>query len=300
MNIGIAGAGAMGCLFAHHLQKGGFPVSLYENDTETVLSIKQGLTVTDGERNEIMYPNIDTTPSILSGCAYIFIFVKSHTTGEVMQNIRNYIEDETVIITLQNGIGNYEIIARVFPDSGILYGTTSMGAFKPQKNSVKPGGKGDTVLGGNNAHALHEIISILKTCGIEAAQTDDPGLAVWTKAVINAGINPIGALLNIPNGEILSSRHSQWLQDTIVGECVAVAKRCGISLDEKEMLARTREVCRKTASNLCSMLQDITNKRKTEIDSINGRFIKYGKKHALDIPVNETVYNLIKARESGF
>ena len=127
---------------------------------------------------------------------------------------------------------------------------------------------------------------------------ENPDLAVWKKAIINAGINPLGAILEVPNGEIVKNEYSTKVQEHIVGEAVKVASSLGLYFDLNEMIRTTRDVCEKTSANLCSMLQDRQAKRKTEIDNINGIIIEYGKKASIRIPYNDAVYCLVKALES--
>ena len=121
---------------------------------------------------------------------------------------------------------------------------------------------------------------------------------MWQKALINAGINPIAALLSITNGELLNNEYALELQKKIIREGAAAAMAEGISIDADEMIKITAEVCRKTAQNRCSMLQDIENRRKTEIDYINGSIVKISEKSGFKAPYNETICSLIKAAEA--
>ena len=138
---------------------------------------------------------------------------------------------------------------------------------------------------------------ILKKANLDVTVVDDPDIAVWKKAIINAGINPLGALLEIPNGGIISNAYSKRIQEQIVREAVNVALSIGITFNPDEMVELTRGVCEKTSKNLCSMLQDRQANRRTEIDSINGIIIEHGKRASITTPYNDTVYCLIKAME---
>jgi 2-dehydropantoate 2-reductase len=120
---------------------------------------------------------------------------------------------------------------------------------------------------------------------------------VWSKAIINAGINPLGAILAVPNGMIIADEFSAFIQDAIIREAVAAAVARGIPLDAEAMVAAARDVCVKTSANLCSMLQDIQARRRTEIDSINGSIIESGVRYGVPVPVNRTMYGLIRAKE---
>jgi 2-dehydropantoate 2-reductase len=133
-----------------------------------------------------------------------------------------------------------------------------------------------------------------------AAKSADPDTDVWKKAIVNAGINPLGALLNVPNGMIVKNEHSLALMRSIIAEAVTAANAHGLRLDASEMQLAAVAICEQTAANECSMLQDVKNKRRTEIESITGEIIAAAKKHNIETPSNTGVYQLIKALESGY
>ena len=112
-----------------------------------------------------------------------------------------------------------------------------------------------------------------------------------------SAINPLGALLGVPNGRLLELPDALIVQESVIKECVPVAAAKGIALDAVEMMEATREVCRKTAANLCSMLQDLRAGRRTEIDSINGAFARFGREAGVAAPYNELLARLVRAKE---
>ncbi len=297
MKAGIIGAGAMGSIFSYFFQKENIETAFYEKNIETVIQIKSGLNVIIDEKTETIKIDIESKPGILKDCDIIFLFVKSYSTKNAIIDIKDFIDKDSIVVTLQNGIGNKEIIADSVPEDRIVYGSTSVGATKMEANTVKLGGMGNVVIGGKNSKALKSVADLIKKTNIEVTISDDPDTAIWKKAIINAGINPLGALLSIPNGKIISNGYSLKLQQEIVRESVEAANAMGIQLDTNEMTELTKSVCEKTAQNLCSMLQDVSAKRKTEIDNINGIIIEYGKKHSIETPFNEAIYCLIKTRE---
>ena len=143
---------------------------------------------------------------------------------------------------------------------------------------------------------VHQLIN---SAGFNSYTAADPDFLLWHKAVINAGINPISTILNIANGEILKNSSAMLLQEKIVREAVDSASANNIRMDFEEILNTTRDVCEKTSSNICSMLQDIRNGRKTEIESINGRIIEYAEARGIDMPYNRSLYLLVKSLEDS-
>ncbi|HOK91270.1 MAG TPA: 2-dehydropantoate 2-reductase [Spirochaetota bacterium] len=301
MKAGIIGAGSLGCIFSYIFYKSGLDFVVYEKDNETVQEIQaKGLTVSDINKEINIKIFTSSNVEILSSCDLIFLLVKSYSTEEAIKSIKPYLKDNSIIISLQNGIGNFETICNFIDKDQVVYGTTTIGASKKSPSHVIAGGYGYIKIGSPSTTALNNVVSFLNKTTIELYSTENPSLAVWEKAIINAGINPIASVLNITNGEIIKIPFASSIQDSIVQEACTVAAKSGIEMDYNSMLATVKEVCQKTAKNKCSMLQDVLQKRKTEIDSINGFILKRAKKLGLAAPVNETMFNLIKSIEKKY
>lgn len=298
MIAGIVGAGAMGSLFSGFFHRGGIECVVYERDRATVDALDAGLLVRMGMGSEHRIPvRVSPDPAILHACDAIFIFVKSYATAGAARDIAPHLGEGAVVVSLQNGLGNREQLERELPGVRLVYGTTTIGGYREGPSTVVLGGMGEIVIGGADDKALDLVRGMLGSAGLDVHITPRPDVAVWKKAVINAGINPLGALAGLENGRLLENEHLSALQESIIRESVAVAMAGGISLDPDDMIAAAREVCEKTAANRCSMLQDLDARRKTEIDSINGHIIRAGLKHGVRAPYNEAVYRLVKARE---
>jgi 2-dehydropantoate 2-reductase len=301
MKVGIVGAGAMGSIFTYFFYKANISTTIFEKDKNTIKNIKNGLKLVIGDETENIKIEVSDNPLILIDCEIIFIFVKTYDTEEALKIIASVIterEKKSIIVTLQNGIGSIEKISKYISKDRIVYGSTSIGATRVNNNTVKLGGMGDIVIGGVNKDAVSAVENVFKKCRLNVLVTDKPDTAIWKKAIINAAINPIGALLGIPNGDIVKNEYSRDLQEKIVREAVEVADSMGLSFNTYEMIEQTRKVCENTSKNLCSMLQDVNAHRRTEIDSINGIIIQYGIKNNIPTPYNAAVYCLIKAKES--
>ncbi len=300
MNTGIIGAGAMGSLFAYYLQKAGFDAVLYEKSKEISAAVQNGLEVDINGKKEIIHVPVSSSASILKDSEYVFVFVKSYATAVAMKDIRNHVRKDAVLISLQNGIGNEETIRDMLPENLLLYGTITAGATKTGPGSVKFGGAGNILIGGGTDEQLNSAIAVLKKAGFSADRTAKPYEAVWRKAVINAAINPLGALLKVPNGQLIKNEQTLLLMRLIISEAVDAAAASGLSLDKDEMEKEVTEICEKTGINECSMLQDVKAGRRTEIESITGEIISCAGKNGLPSGANRSVYLLIKALESTY
>lgn len=297
MKVGIIGAGAMGSIFSYFFYKAKIDVVLFEKDNKTIINLNNGIDIIKDDKIEEIYICVDSKLEILKECEIVFLFVKSYDTDEAIRGVLSAINNDCIIVSLQNGIGNKEIIAKNIPEDRIVYGSTSIGAARTEDGSIRLGGMGNIVIGGSSVKAVKSVEEILKMAGLDVTVSDNPETVIWKKAIINAGINPIGALLDISNGSILKNEYAKKIQEELVKEAVAVALSVRLAFDADEMIEQTRIVCEKTAGNICSMLQDKRAHRRTEIDSINGTIIEYGRKNSIATPYNNAVYYLIKAQE---
>ncbi|MBP7582650.1 MAG: 2-dehydropantoate 2-reductase [Spirochaetes bacterium] len=295
---GIVGAGAMGALFSCFFHRAGVEFRVYEKDRATVEALKNGLRARLEDGAERVVPlAAGSDPAAMRECGIVFIFVKSHATRAAAADIAPHLKEGTIVVSLQNGLGNREILARELPGARLVYGTTTIGGYKDGAGSVVLGGLGEIVIGSGDDTALAEARGLLEKAGLAIIITPNPEEAVWKKALINAGINPLGALSGLENGKIIGNEHLATLMESIIREGAAAASAEGVSLDPDEMIETALQVCARTARNRCSMLQDLDAGRHTEIDSINGHIIRTGLKHGIRSPFNEAVYRLVKSRE---
>jgi 2-dehydropantoate 2-reductase len=137
----------------------------------------------------------------------------------------------------------------------------------------------------------------MTAAGLDARATDAIEGEVWGKAIANAGINPLTALWRVPNGQLLSCDERRSLLGLLVAEAAAVAQARGVALPFADPLAHTERICRASAANHSSMLQDIERGRPTEIDSINGVIVAEGRRLGALAPLNEAVWRLVRAME---
>jgi len=298
IKIGIVGAGAMGSVFAYFFKKASFDVSIYEKNKSVVQSYSNGITIVspDGNKEKIKF-NIASNIEILKESEFIFLFVKAYATEDLLRELLKLNLKKVIIVTLQNGIGNFEKILKFFKEDNIIAGTTSIGAAKVQTDVVKIAGVGDITIGSSSKETLNFFRKILNQSGLSFNVSNDIKYVIWEKAIVNAAINPLGGILNIENGKIAENSHSSEIQKKVIQEAINVAKSIGMDFSYEEMVARVFNICKITAENRCSMLQDISNNRKTEIDEITGEIINFAKEKNIDCTTNKILYNLIKTLE---
>ena len=303
MKIVIIGAGAMGGLFAARLAAAGEDVLVVDVWAEHVETIRtQGLILETGEGEVRTKPAAVTRVEDLAACAadLVIVFVKSGMTAAAARSAQTILGPVGRVLTLQNGLGNAEMIAEVFGADRVLAGTTAQGATLIGPGRIRHGGRGDTHIGrltGPVDDFCREAAMILSRAGIPAIAEDAVQSLIWGKLVINVGINALTALLRFTNGQLNDHAETRELVKLAVAEAVQVAAASDVRLPYDNAVEKVLAVAAATATNRSSMLQDILRGRATEIDAINGALVREGVRLGVPTPVNATLTLLIKALE---
>ncbi len=229
----------------------------------------------------------------------VLVTTKSYDTAAAMVQLRPFARAAT-FLTLQNGLDNADVIARTAVR--VLAGTTANGVTFVGPGHVRHAGVGDTVLGpwtGTSEDDAIHIRDILVDVGIPARVAEDVRSELWAKVVVNAAINPLAALVGVPNGRVVRDKRLLAVLERVVREAAAVARSEGAQVDPEEAVHRTVLVARRTASNRSSMLQDLDRHRRTEVDAITGAIVAAGARNGVDTPLNGALLALVRAKESA-
>lgn len=301
MKISVIGAGAMGGLFGGLLKKAGHTVLLIDKRLEHVQHINEyGLIIQSQDKQDTIKIEAATEIEKVHASDLIFIFVKSYSTKEVVEQLKYFISKKTCIVTLQNGIGNAEIIKEVLGVQKVISGTTSYGATLISPGKIYYTGKGMTYIGEIDFSCKKRAIKLadtLNAAGICCQYSPNIDKMIWSKVIINAGINAITAITGVKNGSIIEETELLAIMTAAVEEAAIVVKAKNIEFAYKNPLEMVINVIKTTANNISSMAQDVQNGRQTEIDFINGAIVREGKKLGIPTPVNEMLTNLIKYLE---
>ncbi len=302
MKISIIGSGAMGSLFGGKLAKSGEDVVLYDvNEAHINRVNEKGLSIHSTATGEtlVVHPKATKDPEETRGSDVFIIFVKSTITELAAKQFSPLAGDDSIVITLQNGLGNEEIIRNIFGKERVAAGVTSQGATFIGPGEINHAGNGPTHLCMADKHneKLKPFVEALNKAGFEADIEDNIEDLVWSKLIINVGINALTAITNLENGRLLEFQDIKDIMNDLVAEGVAVAGRKGVTLTFPDPLQTVFDVAEKTAKNRSSMLQDFDRGNRTEIDFINGAIVKEGTKLGIKTPVNKTIVGLIRTME---
>ena len=331
VKIGFIGAGSIGSLF------GGFLASIDsdENPLEIIFFgrrnhidaiNKEGLRLTTGDKDSIL-KNIkgyesanDFTESLEIGEAYkfdfLFLTTKAYDTESSMVQFKDLIESSNWFIILQNGVGNEALVKEYCNEDRILRIVTSHGALLEGYGHVRHTGVGFTKIGfaylkpdnntiniedyGKAEESLRLLKDLLSAAGLQTEIVDDIITCSWEKVFVNIGINAIGALTGLTNGQLLEKNSLREIMGKAVEEALEVAHAKQIDLSNRDYVELMYSVAKKTYNNKNSMLQDVLRGKPTEIDFINGRIVEFGKKLGIAVVTNELLTALIKGLESSF
>ena len=291
----------MGLLHAAYLTQAGLSVCLVDHRRGRAQRLRQGFrVVTSAEGTHDIEPRLPCRPARnLKPPFDLLIFtVKAFATAQAAADAAHLIGPQTALMSLQNGLGNIEALRQHQQPALILAAVTTSGATLADENRVIERGLGTISLGSvaGNHDLARAVAALLSGAGLPAEALEDIWPTLWRKLAVNCAINPLTAMLDIKNGLLLEAPVAE-LMGQVAQEAGAVAQALGVSLDPAALPDTVAEVCRLTADNISSMLQDVRAGRPTEIDQINGAVVREAEKVGASAPLNMALAALLKARE---
>ena len=291
MKIVMLGAGAIGSLFGGYLARENDVTLVCRKDHADAVNAK-GLAIT-GLSKATSRPKAVHSVAGLESPEILFLTVKAYDTAKAIGDIRKLKSSNTTLVSLQNGLGNLELLRDAFPDSAIVAGITSQAAILRKPGTVEHTGISYTVVG--ECQEATKVAQLLNSAGLETTVSADIMAEIWYKAIVNSAINPVATLLGDKNRIISERQDLAPLVEAIVKEGAAVAASRGVALDRAEALAKVMKVARETADNVCSMRLDMENGRRTEIMQMNGAIASYGAEAGVPTPANDIMATLVRA-----
>ena len=294
-NILIVGTGALATLFAARLAESRHLVTMLGTwkDGLDALS-KNGARLVDDNGKEYQFDvQVTNNPRECVGIKHALVLVKAWQTEHVARQLADCLAEDGVAVTLQNGLGNRETLAQRLGPDRVALGTTTTGATLLGPGLVREGGEG--IISIEEHPALGPIEEALRAAKFNVHIVEDAQSLVWGKLVINAAINPLTALLRVPNGQLLERPSARRMMSSLAHETAQVASAEKINLPFTDPIAAAEVVARKTSANHSSMFQDVLRGAPTEIDAICGAVVKAAQKHHIHTPANWACWNLVKA-----
>jgi 2-dehydropantoate 2-reductase len=303
MKIAIIGGGAMGSLFGALLTYSGEEVWVVEVNKEHIHTIRSvGLSFEEEGKIRMLSLNVTNDIASFGKADLVLFFVKAYHTEKAVSDALVLEKEDTVFLTLQNGLGNEEVICRKVDRAKVLLGVTGHGATLIGPGHIRHAGKGKSFIGELD-HSVTDragrIAEVFSEAGIETEVSPNIHDLVWEKLLINVGINALTALTGLKNGQLLDYPETMRLLDALVTEGAEVAARNGIRI-EGNPVEKARDVAQATSGNRSSMGQDFDYRRRTEIDVINGAVVREAERLGIPVPHNRMITDLVKVIEKRF
>ncbi len=306
MKIIIVGGGAIGRLFGSFLIQGGNDLTMIDIDQTTLGALQTRGIGLVSNNSEAMSPLREfsvkalRSASSLTEADLVILLVKSQATHSAVKNVAHLIGDNCPLLSIQTGLGNLETAQQFVDSKNILLGITFMSATALSDAKVRQGGPAKTYIGelnGTISPRLKSIGEVFNQSGMETQLVRRIIGRLWCKVITYSALNPVSAILHIPNGSLTSRTESITLMKRLLDEGRAVAESCSIELVYSDLYELLFNACENSANNLSSMLQDVLNEVPTEIDAQNGALCHLAQEHGLPVPTQQTMVDLIKLLE---
>ncbi|MFC1816253.1 ketopantoate reductase family protein [Thermodesulfobacteriota bacterium] len=299
----VVGAGPVGCIVAAFLAKGGYDVTLCDVVPELIKpALKPGIVI-DGVEN--LQQTVSKTCTSVEDLAeipldVIFLTVKANAIPLIASSIEGFYRDGIYIVSWQNGIDTELALAHTIGRKPVMRAVVNYGC-----GLIKPGHVHMPFhhpphyiqeLDPDSMNAAIAIADALTQCGLQTNHTHQIVSMVWRKSIMNACMNPVCAVTGLTMAQAMNDPIVFQIIDALVKECVKVARANEINLGW-DFYPYCLGYMKGAGDHKPSMLTDIENKRRTEIDFINGKFVDYGVQAGIDTPYNKTFKALVKAIE---
>lgn len=303
MKIVILGAGAIGKLLSVFLNRGGHQVILVDpNQKKVDLLNSQGIgfmepDAVDPDAVSYVPTTAVSQASTIDNCDLVVLAVKSFDTMSAIQAAHHLVTKTSPVVTLQTGLDNIENLEQVVDRENIIGGFTFMAATSLGSGVVRQGGAGKTYLGeldGRISDRLRNICTMFAESGMECTPVQRIIGRLWCKVIVFSAINTVTSILQIQNGQLLDNAESVSLLKRLVDEGRKVAETQEIDLVFPDLYQLLIDGCKRTDQNLSSMLQDILEGKRTEIDAQCGALVKLGQQAGIPTPTQQTVLELVQ------
>jgi 2-dehydropantoate 2-reductase len=306
--VAVVGAGAVGCFYGAMLARVGVRVVLVGRPVHVEAIERDGLRLDMAGQVETLRVEASADLAAVRGADLVLFCVKSTDTEAVARELAPLLAPHAAILSLQNGVENAATIARhvrqaVVP--AVVYVATAMGG----PGLVRHFGRGDLVIGALNADArrdaavdalLHDLVALFGDAAVKVTISGDVMAELWSKLLVNCAYNAISALAQAPYAKLAAQPEIRDVQIAIVREVVALAGAEGIGLQFEPSLQAMDRIATAMPAQFSSTAQDMARRKPSEIDHLNGFVARRGRELGVDVPINQTLYALVKLIEAGY
>ncbi|HCX61729.1 MAG TPA: 2-dehydropantoate 2-reductase [Clostridiales bacterium] len=300
----ILGAGAMGCLYGGLLKERGNDVILVDVSKPQVDEInKNGLALETAEGKRNIKIKAKFSQEVNEQPDLIILFTKTIHSKSALSSLKAIIGPETMVLSLQNGLGNDEVIKEFVRTDRIIIGTTNFPSDLLKPGNVRSLGKGATKImscNGEVTEKLKQVEVMLSDAGFNCIITEDVFVSIWEKVAFNAACNALTAASRLKLGDVGKTDEGKELARSIAKEVVSVANAKNIHANAENVIKLIELDFVEHAEHMPSMMQDVLGNRTTEIDFINGAVVREAEKLGISVPVTNVLYKLVSMIQKNY
>ncbi|MGW9102968.1 ketopantoate reductase family protein [Priestia megaterium] len=303
MKIAIAGSGAMGCRFGSMLFKTGNEILLIDKWTNHVETINnKGLKIINEDGTHIQRMKAFFPHEANEEVDLLIIFTKAMQTDSMINSCQQLINKKTIVLTLQNGLGNIEVLEKYISRDRLIAGVTTFGTELLGPGKIRAFGSGNVQImqiDGKQKTETHVITNIFNQAGMNAEISTDVFISIWNKVALNCAINTLCTLMKSSVGIVGKYSEIEEVIEEIINEIVLVAHAENVLIEQKNIINMIINVFDPTmaGNHFPSMLQDMEKGRTTEIGYLNGAIVEKADRYQIPVPVNRLLTHLIKMME---
>ena len=307
MKIVMLGAGALGSTIGGTLAMGGNDVhfvDMWQEQEHVDLINKDGLHMTNEKEDWYVRVDARTTADTIGEADLVIVLVKSFATKQAVEQLKqtNVIGKNTLVMSLQNGLGNEETIASVIGSENVISGKTYVGGRLIQAGYISAGVQGKWTyigeLNGEITDRIQTVCNVFNDAGLLCEVSDNIKGLIWDKLLINVAAGALCGITRLPYGPLYEEDYIKDVAVAAIQEGIQVAKAAGVVLKSEDpqypWVAASEGL---PGTFKTSILQSLELKRPTEIDFINGSIVEWGKKYGIATPVNQTLVACVKGIE---
>jgi 2-dehydropantoate 2-reductase len=303
LKIAILGAGALGCAIGATLTEGGHETWLVDRSAAHVDAMRRdGLRVDDASGSRQVRVLATTQASEAGAADVVIVLVKSFHTDSAIRGARDLVGPETLVLSLQNGLGHEDILADAVGRERVLAGKTYVGGVLRGAGHIESGVVGKyTYIGeldGRITARVQAIAEAFNAAGLATTVSDNIVGTMWDKLLVNVATGALTGITGLTYGQLYDEPLLKATSLAAVAEAIAAAQAAGVKLS----MTDPEQAWTLAAEGLpgafkTSMLQSLEKGSVTEVDFINGSVVRWGQKHGVPTPVNATLVACIKGIE---
>jgi len=301
--IYVLGAGAVGCYFGGMLARAQHDVTFIARPKRAEALNESGLEMDCKAFHEVVKVKASSDLSILKDADLVLLSVKSLDTERTLTEIKSILPSKAVILSLQNGVANIEIAAKVVHNP-IYAAVVYVAAGMIGQRTMKHHGRGELLVGSLSAPSssdeenLKDLCKLFEGVGVPCTLASQIKRDMWLKFLVNCSFNAVSGIGQISYGEMVKSPGIVKLIEEITKEFLAIAALENVAITMPEALAANNSIATTMVTQVSSTAQDLAKGKVTEIDFLNGYIVQLGKRYGVATPYNESVYALVKMMES--